>query len=164
MAAIGGGTNVSVNTAKPTKRDYYSHTSVTEFVEREGKDFVVDGYIDISVGPDFTQKVKVPGVFKGDPDWNHHFNDSWHVKLYNINRGFLGGMTQNLRGGSGLLGMGDLKWSLFGYACVNHGARSLWLSGVPTLPINVHPFVLGAQLSIRNVGIHATPYMTREGR
>jgi len=67
-------------------------------------------------------------------------------------------MTKNIQNGKGLL-WGDLKWNLVGYSCVNHVSRSLWAVGVPTLPFNLHPYILNTQLLIRQLGIYSSPYL-----
>jgi len=40
-----------------------------------------------------------------------------------------------------------------------HVAHALWGVGVPTLPINFHPFVLYGQLWLRQAGIYASPML-----
>jgi hypothetical protein len=57
---------------------------------------------------------------------------------------------------------GRLNWNLAGFSCVNHASRALWLSGVPTLPINFHPLVLNTQLFIRQNGIASNPYAVNQ--
>lgn len=79
--------------------------------------------------------------------------------MHNVNGNILRGMTKNLSDAKGLFGIGNLKYG-FGFGCMNHVARSLWAVGVPTLPINIHPWILNAQLFIREVAIYSSPILT----
>jgi hypothetical protein len=67
-------------------------------------------------------------------------------------------MSKNLSVNNNLLGTGTLKWNLLGASCVNQVSRSLWYTGIPTFPINIHPHILNTQLLIRQIGIYASPY------
>ncbi|MDR0659813.1 MAG: hypothetical protein LBG19_03210 [Prevotellaceae bacterium] len=42
---------------------------------------------------------------------------------------------------------------------VNHVSRSLWATGIPTLPINLHPYILNFQLMVRQWGLYMSPYL-----
>lgn len=156
FSLIGNSGNVISNTA-PVKKpgEWMSHASITS----------EDGAIAISVGPAWrggiNKYIDFLNPHKGGKSWATHANDvgTWSVKLYNVNTSMLTRMSQNIASGKGMFGLGQLKWNLAGFSCVNHASRSLWAVGVPTLPINFHPILLNLQLSVRQAGIYASPYM-----
>lgn len=89
----------------------------------------------------------------------HYRNDSkvgWKIHLHNVNKKILDRMSNNIAGEIGLYGLGKLKYG-FLFGCQSHVGRSLWAVGIPTLPINFHPWVLNTQLFVRQVGINASP-------
>jgi hypothetical protein len=86
-------------------------------------------------------------------------NSGWTEPLYNVNGKILGNMTTSISKGNGLWSIGKLKYG-FLYGCQSHVGRSLWAVGVPTLPINFHPWILNAQLFIRRIGIYSSPILT----
>ncbi len=84
---------------------------------------------------------------------------AWKFPLFNVNANALTSMSSRIAAGQGLLS-GRLVWNIFGFSCVNQSANALWAVGVPTLPINLHPLILPAQLAFRQVGIDASAYLT----
>lgn len=82
----------------------------------------------------------------------------WSVKLYNVNTRFLNLMKNNIVNGERLLGGGALRWGGFA-GCVNQVGRALWNVGIPTIPINLMPGWLNAQLMIRQIGIYGSPFI-----
>lgn len=104
---------------------------------------VTDDYNSIvSVGPDPAGKwifnpLKAGG---GNPDWSNHISDgAWQTIVKGVN-------TKTLQWyGSNRGNVYNLYWS----SCVNHTARALTLSGVPS--IGIHPFILHAQMAARSV-------------
>jgi hypothetical protein len=81
-------------------------------------------------------------------------------RLYNVNTKWLQTMTGRIKSGNGMWGLGKLNWGLFD-GCVQHSSYALWGVGIPTLPINVAPVVLNVQLTIRQIGIYASPYLVK---
>lgn len=81
----------------------------------------------------------------------------WKVTIYNVNGKLLKAMQTNIKAGERLLGGGTLRWGGFA-GCVNQSGRALWYAGIPTLPINLIPSWLNAQLTIRQIGIWSSPY------
>lgn len=82
---------------------------------------------------------------------------SW--TLHNVNGKWLANMTQRIKNGQGLFGIGKLKYGTTLFGCQSHVAHALLGVGVFTLPINIHPLVLYSQLVIRQMGIYASPYL-----
>jgi len=150
----GGGTNLDINSADPTKpHEWWGHSSATN----------QSGDIDISVGPAGKRFSKLDywDPSGGGKLWNDYAGapGTWTVKVNNVNYNILRHMTNNIFQGKGLYGIGQLRWNLYGFACENHVSRALWAVGVPTLPINIHPIILNTQLFIRNMGIYSSPYL-----
>ncbi len=69
-------------------------------------------------------------------------------------------MSSRISQGKGLFGIGGLKYGTTLFGCQSHVGHALWGVGIPTLPINFHPIVLYGQLSIRQMGIYASPILT----
>ncbi len=156
VSLFGGGTNIDVNSAD-VKDEWWGHSSGTN----------ESGTIDISVGPAKQGWNNPPTLsdymdpYSGGKLWPSHAGESgsWSIRLNNVNTKILEGMTRNITSGKGLYGIGQLKWNIAGFSCVNHVSRALWAVGVPTLPINLHPLMLNAQLFIRQMGIYSSPYL-----
>ncbi len=157
VSLFGGGTNYNVNSSRTNTKqgdEWWGHSSGTG-----------DG-IDISVGPAKKGWGNPPTYADymnpnaGGVKWYNYANDegTWSIELNNVNQKILQNMTQNIQNGKGLF-WGNLKWNLAGYSCVNYVSRSLWATGIPTLPINLHPHILNAQLLIRQLGIYSSPYL-----
>jgi hypothetical protein len=149
ISLYGGGTNYDVN-ASETKTEWWGHSSGTG----EG--------IDISVGPGINNHSSKMDFFKtiSGERWSNYADTkgTWTIKLGNVNQKILQSMSKNIQNGKGLIG-GNLKWNLFGYSCVNHVSTSLWAVGIPTLPINFHPYILNTQLMVRQAAIYYSPNM-----
>ena len=144
------GTNVTVNSASTKKpNEWWGHSSITNDSES----------INISVGPVNPGKSGAWNIGPGKL-WDNYANQAstWKVPLYNVNSKILTQLTSNIAGRDGLM-FGGLNWNLAGFSCVNHTSRALWLSGVPTLPINFHPLMLNTQLAIRQVSVYGYPYV-----
>ncbi len=149
IVALGDGTNVKVNAADP-KKDWWSHSSITGG----------GGQIDVSVGPASpVDKWSSILPVRGDGNYFGYENSSgtWSTEVYNVNSKILTNITNTYKAGNGLL-WGKLYWNTFGLSCVNQTSTALWLSGVPTLPINFHPYILNLQLTIRQLGIYSSAY------
>ncbi len=151
VALFGGGTTLDVNAAS-AKDERWSYSSVTNDVDN----------INISVGPNPPSGDKF-SYFKlrNGTLWNNEANlpGTWSIKLYNVNRKIWQLMTKNITNEVDLFGIRKLRWNLIGFSCVNHVSRSLWAVGIPTLPINLHPFILNTQLLVRQIGIYSSPYL-----
>ncbi len=152
------GTELDVNAAS-TKEDWWSHSSATNSKNSKYK-------IDVSVGPaknGWTGE-KIHDYLNpngGGTGWPSHAGEegTWTIRLNNVNRNILQGITKNINTGKGIFGIGKLKWNIAGFSCVNLVSRNLWAVGIPTLPINIHPYILNLQLIIRQVGIYSSPYL-----
>ncbi len=83
------------------------------------------------------------------------------LQLNNVNGNWLVSMTSRIKNEIGMWGIGKLNYGTSLFGCQSHVAHALWGVGVPTLPINIHPMVLYAQLAIRQAGIFASPYLIR---
>ena len=81
------------------------------------------------------------------------------LELNNVNGKWLSTITGRIKAGNGLWGIGKLKYGTSMFGCQSHVAHALWGVGVPTLPINFHPFVLYGQLWLRQAGIYASPML-----
>jgi RHS repeat-associated protein len=81
------------------------------------------------------------------------------VTFNNINGKLLAKMTQHMKDGVNKFGGGRFLYGSTILGCQSHVAHALWLVGVPTLPINIHPIILFSQLAIRQAGIFASPYL-----
>jgi RHS repeat-associated protein len=161
------GTDVQVN-ADVTKHDLTGHSSLTNDA----------GTIDISVaskhgvygaGGAKTAQGSLGREF--EYIWNsmfkrhagrhytphHQSGSNWAITIRNVRQGTLENMTSNLAKGNGMWG-GTLRYG-FGFGCMNHVAKSLLSVGIPTLPINFHPYILNLQLATRQAGIFASPYL-----
>jgi RHS repeat-associated protein len=95
-----------------------------------------------------------PGKYMG-PD-NSLFSK---ITLNNVNGKWLSNMTSRIKAGTGKFGIGKLKYGTTLFGCQSHVAQALWGVGVPTLPINLFPSMLYAQLALRQMGIYASPYL-----
>jgi RHS repeat-associated protein len=135
------------------------------------------GKIKISVGPNRSSTDLKPGksglkwesqYLRHSPlaenvsyiqDYQPHFSSN----LHNINRRLLAQMTSNLDGGHNLLGFGTFRYGV-GRGCVNYTARALLYAGVPTIsafvPLAI-PVSLNLQLTIRQIGIYASPFFVK---
>ena len=156
VSLFGGGTNIDINSADVRKpHEWWGHSSATN----------ESGTIDISVGPSKNgwtgTKMDYLDPSGGGELWPNYAGESgtWSIRLNNVNAKILEGMTRNIKSGKGLYGIGQLKWNIAGFSCVNYVSRALWAVGVPTLPINIHPLMLNAQLFIRQMGIYSSPYL-----
>ncbi len=152
FALIGGGENITINSKKIKRKNYYGHSSVTN----------ESGSIDISVGPEGYARSDNPlSLYKGVLQENYAgLPETWKIDLYNVNKPILEAISKNVDKGKGLFGIGKLKWNAYPFSCVNKTAQSLWAVGIPTLPINIHPHILNLQLMIRQYGIYSSPYLT----
>jgi hypothetical protein len=79
------------------------------------------------------------------------------LKLTNVNGKMLARMTQNMKDGIGKWGIGKFMYGSTVWGCQSHAAQALWGVGIPTIPFNLHPLMLYAQLGARQVGIFASP-------
>ena len=77
------------------------------------------------------------------------------ITLYNVNKNILQNMTKRILGGLDPVSGGDLLYGFLN-GCQSHVGRSLWAVGIPTLPINFHPYVLTLQLAIRQAAIQSS--------
>lgn len=156
VSVFGGGTNLDVNSADTKKpHEWWGHSSATD----------QSGNIDISVGPAKNGWTGTKMDYL-DPDgggtyWSNYAGQpgTWTVRVNNVNASLLKNMTSNIAAGKGLYGIGQLKWNIAGFSCVNHVSRALWAVGIPTLPVNLHPLILNTQLFIRQIGIYSSPYL-----
>jgi RHS repeat-associated protein len=86
------------------------------------------------------------------------------TKLNNVNGRLLSSMTDRLNSGRNLLNTGPLKYGLFN-GCVNYTSRALFYSGVfninALLPVT-SPVLLNFELTLRNIGIIASPFLTNQ--
>jgi len=149
FALFGDAETITVNAAEVEKEETWSHTSITD----EADESIV------SVGPSFDEnqnyiyedgsKRGYFGKIKPDPKWDTYVDntETWKVKLHNVNTNALNNYTPK-------------SWNLYPNSCTNHAAKALWTAGVPTLPINFHPFLLNTQLAIRQVGIYTNPFLS----
>lgn len=156
------GVNVSVS-GHATADDKTGHSAI---YDKNGK-------IDISVaGPPW--RARNTG-FQNEVDYvRDHINmskgrylqsytrGSRPVNLYNVNGRWLETMTDNIKNKIDPWGplFGKLQYGL-GFGCMNHTSRALLGVGVLTIPgINWHPWILNAQLLVRQAGMYASPYLT----
>lgn len=172
VALFGGGTDYYVR-AHVTKDDLTGHSS--GFNTKEGIDISVAGAspnhytktTHLGKELEYLKNHFIPGPGRYYPN-----NDKgWVIDLHNVNRSILKYMSNNLKQssftaggyhqGPGLLGIGKLQYG-FLFGCQSHVGRSLWAVGIPTLPINFHPWILNSQLFIRQLGIYASPYMVND--
>lgn len=97
---------------------------------------------------------------------NPHFSQqlpySWEITLNNVAKGKLVDATNSLKAGKDILfESADLMYG-FGFGCQNHVANSLLKVGIPTFPLNglnIHPWVMSAQIFTRQAGIYAIPFL-----
>lgn len=156
------GTSYDVN-AHVTKDDLTGHSA--GYNKKDGIDISVAGYntrpyekaSHLGKELEYLKNHFIPG--KGRHYANYD-NSGWTIRLNNVNRTALQKMSTNIDNGKGLWGIGKLKYG-FGFGCQSHVGRSLLAVGVPTLPINFHPWILNSQLFIRQAGIYAAPYIIK---
>ncbi|MDD4754265.1 MAG: hypothetical protein PHT78_13700 [Desulfitobacteriaceae bacterium] len=103
----------------------------------------------VSVGPDPGGKwIFNPFKFKkGTNHWKNYVNagdDVSKVPVRGINLKRIVNYGANLDKG--------VKYNLYTSSCVTHTARALTLAGAPS--IGIHPFILHAQMYMRNIGAH----------
>jgi RHS repeat-associated protein len=120
--------------------DAIGHSALTKVGETDGFNSLV------SVGPDVTGK----GIF--DPlnfqnkaaNWHNYVdvNGTWKKVVEGVNLKSLANYSKGLANGA--------KYNLYFSSCVNHTARALTLAGVPVL--GIHPFILNAEIYLRNIG------------
>jgi hypothetical protein len=83
------------------------------------------------------------------------------TRLNNVNGNLMLKWTNKLNSCQRLIGKKSLIYGV-NFGCVNYSSRALFLSGVfnlnAFLPITA-PVLLNLELSIRNVGIYANPYL-----
>ena len=84
------------------------------------------------------------------------------VLFHNINGRLLAKMTQHMKDGVNKFGGGKFMYGSSILGCQSHVAHALWLVGIPTLPINLHPIILFSQLAIRQAGIFASGYLINQ--
>lgn len=161
MVALDKGIDYHVN-AHVKKDDLTGHSA--GYNKQEGVDISVAGY---NTNPytktshlgrelEYLKNHFLPGNGRHYTGYN---NSGWTEPLHNVNGELLGNMTKYISKGEGLWGIGKLKYG-FLYGCQSHVGRSLWAVGVPTLPINFHPWILNTQLFIRRLGIYSAPVFT----
>ncbi|CAI2765847.1 conserved protein of unknown function [Flavobacterium collinsii] len=68
---------------------------------------------------------------------------TWKKVVDGVNLKTLANYSKNLANGA--------KYNLYFSSCVNHISRALSLAGVPVL--EMHPFILNAQIYLRNLGV-----------
>ncbi len=127
--------------------DLVGHSALTKVGESD----VNSSYI--SVGPDPGGKwIFNPFKFKkGTNQWSNYVDKSKHVakvKIKGINLQRIVDYGKNLDSG--------VKYNLYTSSCVNHTARALTLAGAPAL--GLHPYLLHAQMYLRQYGIHPTSF------
>ncbi|MFA6922992.1 MAG: RHS repeat-associated core domain-containing protein [Bacteroidales bacterium] len=136
--------------------------------------------ITISVGPceDVDPKIHsdlgweweyVKKSLKGDPAFGENVSyiktsdpKFLPIKISNVNGKWLLSMTNRLNANRNLLNSGNLTYGLF-QGCVNYNARALLFAGIfninAFLPVT-SPMFLNLELTIRQAGIYASPYLT----
>jgi hypothetical protein len=121
--------------------DAIGHSAITKVGETDELNSLV------SVGPDVTGK-RIFNPFdltnKADTKWHNYVshNGTWKTIVKGVNLKSISNYSADLANGA--------KYNLYFSSCVNHTARALTLSGVPTL--GIHPFILHAQVYLRSVG------------
>ena len=146
----GGGQNITANSAKIKKDDWWGHHSLTD---KNGNSLV-------SVGPDSGvitnatdgSKLSISEIYKNsikgaDLNWDSYADKSstWKVPIHNVSKNILGNYSSS-------------RWDLLLFSCTSHSAKALWMAGVPNL-FGFHPHLLNAQLLTRNYGILLIPYI-----
>ena len=121
--------------------DAIGHSALTQVGETDN----FNSYV--SVGPDPGGKwIFNPFKFKkGTNKWNNHVTDNHVFKTVvdNVN-------VRTIEKYGAMLNKYGVKYNLYFNSCVNNTARALTLSGVPC--IGIHPFILHAQMALRNYG------------
>jgi len=121
--------------------DAIGHSALTQVSETDN----FNSYV--SVGPDPGGKwIFNPFKFKkGTNKWNNHVTDNHVFKTVvdNVN-------VRTIEKYGAMLNKYGVKYNLYFNSCVNNTARALTLSGVPC--IGIHPFILHAQMALRNYG------------
>jgi len=84
---------------------------------------------------------------------------NWEITLNNVNKRILQNATQKILKGLDPASSSDLLYGFLN-GCQSHVGRSLWMVGIPTLPINFHPFILSTQLTIRQAAIYSSGILT----
>ncbi|WP_166648194.1 DUF6443 domain-containing protein [Hymenobacter sp. UV11] len=124
--------------------DLIGHSAITEVGESNPNNSI------ISVGPTEPGKVIFnPFAFKkGDSNWPNHTLDKlvWKSTVSGVNKNTLYSFKSLLDRG--------VNYNLYASSCVNNTARALTLSGIPA--IGIHPFILGAEMYLRGLGVRPT--------
>jgi len=161
---FGGGTKFTVG-AKVTRGDMTGHAY----------GYNVNDNIDISVASatDWNSGSKTAGTLgyearylyqKFVPHKGRYYGSvryqgkGWERSLYNVNKKILQGATQKLLAGGDPVSGGSLLYGFLN-GCQSHVGRVLWMAGVPTLPINFHPWILMTQIAIREQAIYTSGIM-----
>jgi RHS repeat-associated protein len=149
----GGGQNISANSAKVSKEDWWGHHSLTD----------AEGNTLVSVGPPKNDLVQTTNPMTGNKhslsqiyknskkaanlQWDNYFDDAltWKVQINNVRINVL----ENYR---------TSRWDLLLNSCTSHSAKALWKAGIPNF-FGFHPHLLQSQLAIRQIGIYSSPYL-----
>ena len=145
----GGGENISANSAKPTKDDWWGHHSLTKgekTLVSVGPDSRVELYDPITGNKHSLSQVFKNSV-KGAKKWDNYYKapGTWKVSLNNVSKRVLADYSAS-------------RWDLLFNSCVSHSAKALWKAGVPNL-FGFHPHLLNTQLFVRQIGIYSSPYL-----
>jgi hypothetical protein len=120
--------------------DAIGHSALTKVGETDGINSLV------SVGPDFTGKeIFNPLNFQNKAvNWHNYVDvkETWKKVVEGVNLKSFANYSKGLANGA--------KYNLYFSSCVNHTARALSIAGVPVL--GIHPFILNAQIYLRNIG------------
>ena len=138
---------VQLNTEKS---DAIGHSAITKVGETDPNSSIV------SVGPnpgglpksEFLNPFKFHG---GTNKWKNYVNAGDDVKKVIVS----GVNLKRLSKYGASLSEG-VRYNTFCSSCVNHAARALTISGVPT--IGIHPFILHSQVYLRSIGIRPILY------
>jgi len=122
--------------------DAIGHSALTEVGEKNPYKSLV------SVGPDPGGKwIFNPLSFKkGTNNWKNYVDAGENVSKVLV-KGV--NLKRILKYGSNL--EKGVKYNLYLSSCVNHTARALTISGVPSL--GIHPFILHTQMYLRSLGV-----------
>ncbi len=168
VAAFGGGTTFTAG-AKTKRKDKTGHSY--------GYSKKVDDNIDISVASstDWNHGQKVEGTLDYEGryllqkfvphkgrymgTYDNYQGKGIEIDLHNVNKSILQNMTQRIMHGQDPVSGGDLLYGFLN-GCQSHVGRSLWAVGIPTLPINFHPYILTSQLWLRQQAIYSSGILT----
>lgn len=109
-----------------------------------------------SFGPDpqVGTSLKAPNGGIGDANWPNHVNDGspvWRSTIGGINK------TKVLNYGTNLATSGKV-YNLYTSSCVTHTSIALIKAGF--FNIGIHPYLLHAQVALRNLGVRSHLFTT----